>query len=231
MIQEAKDRTTYQSWTSRHGRPELVTRRASSPIQIHTVVWHPAVSDWIADQVAKGLDPKPALREMLARYLPVMEQLFAGQRHLLALAVHTDTDDPHLDIVVSRQGPKGRIGRAGLRAVGPWIVGVDRQLRAGAQVSPEKLAQYQRAKANFTRRYGEGAKPFDIVLTRAFDAAAEAVLGGQLPPYLAAYAAHVPELERAHLAAALAELDEARAQLMAALSPPPSPSPGIDPRP
>ena len=61
LIQEAKDRMTYQSWTSRHGKPELMTQRSSSPIQIHTVVWHPAVSDWIADQVAKGQQAQATL--------------------------------------------------------------------------------------------------------------------------------------------------------------------------
>ncbi len=206
---EARARTSYKAVVSRHGHPESITRHDPTPIHIHTVVWHPAVSDWVAAEIKAGGDPKPAMREMLRRYIPSILKQFKGCRHVLGLAVHI-TDDPHLDICVSRQGPNGRIGRAGLHHAGPWLVGVDRQLRAGATVNPRKRHQYDRAMANFGRRYGIDAVPFDFALTRAFDHVAGTVLGDQLQPFMTAFADRVPAIERAHARAALLELERAR---------------------
>ena len=224
MIKERKARSTYKATASRRGQPEVVTRRDPYPIQNLTFVLHPAASDWVAGQVATSLDPKPALREILRRFYLLVQETLAGQRDLFGICFHADTDDLHFDFLISRQGPNGRIGKAGLGLVGPWCVAVDRQIRAGAEVGVQKRAQYVRAVANFRRRYGD-AKPLDIRLCRALDDVSAAVIGAPLRQYVDAYAKSVPGLERAHALAAIAELDEARAKLAATIPPsPPAPS-------
>ena len=223
LCREAKDRSKFQSLTKRRGKPVLVTRRDPAPLHVLTISWHPAVSDLVADSVNRGDDPRPKLRLFIAAFIAAVEMLLEGVRYLLAVSIHLDTDDGHTDLVVGRQGPLGRIGRAGLRLVGPWLVAVDRQIRSGALVSSGKLERYQRSVANFRRRYGD-VKPLDVKLARVCDETAENVWGEELEPFIGAYAKRVPDLEQQHLAASLREIDRVRAELISQAEPPDGPS-------
>lgn len=220
---EAARRSWYRSTTTRKGVPVEMLRRVDSPIEVLTTTFAPWLSDWTAAELAGGYDPRPFLGVVRAEFLKAAKMLLAGQRHVLGYAFHCDTDDPHFDLILARQdGDGGRIGEAGLRLVGPWCVGVDRQVRCGAQISPDKCRQLTRSVANFRRRYAgqPDAVPLDVALARALDAATELAVGLDLPPYVKAYAARVPELERQHAAAQLATLQAAEAKLQERAAPP-----------
>jgi hypothetical protein len=191
----------------------LVVRYIKTPIKVHTVSAHPAVSDYFAKAIAAGDDVQDTFRTVVRQFVSKAKEMFAGRRYLLAIAAHTDTSDLHVDLVVSTNCPEGGKLSGGLGQVGPWCVAVDRQIASRAQINPRKLAQYKRSVANFRHRYGEEAKPFDVRLARAFDEAAGAILGQQLQSHIEAYAASVPAMERAHAQAALDELDRARTVL------------------
>ncbi|MDX2186148.1 MAG: hypothetical protein SFV32_04375 [Opitutaceae bacterium] len=141
--------------------------------------------------------------------------LLSGKRHLLGYSFHADTDDLHFDLVVSRQdGQGGRIGDPGLHLAGPWTVGVDRQLRAGAQIGADKVRNFESNVAKFRARYGAEAIPLDVALARALDVGAEEAIGDDLAPFKSTYALGVPAQERAHQQAALQALDDAKRKLL-----------------
>lgn len=224
---EAKRRGHYMSRTTRKGVEVDMKRPVKTPLEVQTTTLAPWVSDWLAAELAEERDPRRKLIEIRNRWLAAAQQALDGQRYVLGYAFHCDTDDPHFDLILSRQdGQGGRIGTPGLRLVGPWCVGVNRQVRAGAEIYAEKRNQLQRSVANFRHRYGAEAKPLDVTLASALDAAADAVLGEALQPFREAYAARVPELERRHAAAQLAVLQAAEDKLRERLEPePPEPEP------
>lgn len=210
LCRQRKLRRRYRAQGQRRGRPALITRYIKAPIKVHTVSAHPAVSDYFARAIAAGDDVEHTFRAVVRRFVSNAKAMFEGRRYLLAIAAHTDTSDLHVDLVVSTNCPEGGKLAGGLGQVGPWCVAVDRQISSRAQINPRKLAQYKRSVANFRHRHGEDAKPFDVQLARAFDEAACAILGEQLRPHIEAYAASVPQLERAHAKAGLEEIDRLR---------------------
>jgi len=217
-------RSWFRDRTQRQGVPVTMRREVKHPLDFATTTFPPWLSDWTAAEIAAGRDPRPKLAAIRHAWLPGAQKMFEGERFVLGYAFHADTDDLHFDLALSRQdGEGGRIGATGLHLVGPWCVGVDRQIRAGADVRAEKRSQMRRSVANFRRRYGEDAVPLDVTLARALDAAADTVLGAELTPYREAYARRVPELERQHAAAELAKVDAAQAQLRQWSAPAPSP--------
>jgi hypothetical protein len=221
LEEEARRRSYYMSRTTRKGVAVDMKRPVATPLEIQTTTLPPWVSDWLAAEIAAGRDPRPQLIGIRNRWLAAAQRALDGQRHVLGYAWHVDTDDPHLDLVLSRQdGRGGRIGETGLGLVGPWLVGCDRQQRAGAKINADKQRQVKRSIANFRHRYGEKAKPLDITLARALDAAAEEVIGPALRPYREAYAARVPELERQHAEAQLSALQAAEKKLRERVAPP-----------
>ena len=211
---ETARRCSYFSQTTRKGKPVKMKRPIANPIEILTTTFSPPENNWIEEEFRAGRDPRPLLALLRNRWLARACARLKTQRIVLAMAVHCDTDDIHIDLACARALPDGtRIGKAGLMLSGPWMVGVDRQLRAGAVISPEKRAQFTRAGENFRRRFGDNAVPLDILLARDLDAVAGETIGPSLGKFVAAYAEKVPELEAAHKAAALAVLDAARAKL------------------
>lgn len=214
LEREAENRCWFMSETQRKGVPVAMKRRVP-PLETLTTSFAPWLSDWTAAEMAAGRDPRPKLGTIRTLWLQAAMRALSGARHLLAYAFHSDTDDLHFDLCLSRQdGAGGRIGEAGLRLVGPWCTSVDRQLRSGAKIRPEKANQLRRSVANFRHRYGPEAKPLDVLFARSLDDAADQVLGPELQPYIAAYAKQVPELERKHATARLAVLEAAKAKLI-----------------
>jgi hypothetical protein len=222
LEREAKARSWYKGQTQRKGVPIEMKRRAT-PLEILTTTFAPPLSTWTAAEFAAGRDPRPKLGAIRNLWLQAAMKALSGVRACLGYAFHADTDDLHFDLCLSRQdGLGGRIGETGLHTVGPYCVGVDRQVRSGAMIRPEKANQLKRAVGSFRRRYGQDAKPLDVVLARALDAAAEKVLGAELRPYVEAYAKSVPELERRHAAAQLEILEGAKARLLQQSAPEPT---------
>jgi hypothetical protein len=202
---EARRRNWFLDDASRHGKKIKMRRRVAIPIDIITVDFAPWLSDWILRQLMQGGDIRQKLEAIRNELQKAAIQKLTGKRYLLGDALHADTDDLHADFAVSRQdGLGGRVGIAGLRLAGPWWVGVDRQIRAGAVISPDKAAMLERASANFQRRY-PGESPLDIGLARALDAAADQVVGARLVPFKEDYARRVPQLEEEHIKAKLRE--------------------------
>jgi hypothetical protein len=226
---EAQKRSWYLSVTTRKGVAVEMKRPVAAPVEVLTTSFPPWLSDWTAAEIAAQRDPRKQLAAIRNRWLEAAQTALAGRRYLLGHACHLDTDDGHFDLCASRQdGQGGRIGEPGLRLVGPWCTGVDRQMRAGAEIHADKRRQVRRSVANFRHRYGEQAMPLDITLARALDAAAEEVLGAELLRYREAYAKRVPELERQHAAAQLTVLQAAEEKLRERLvpeSPTPEPEP------
>lgn len=236
LEREARERSWYCSTTTRKGVPVEMKRPAATPIEVLTTTFSPWLSDWTESEIKAKRDPRKKLAEIRNRWLEEATRLLAKQRHVLGYSFHCDTDDLHFDLCLSRQdGKGGRTGEAGLRLVGPWCVGTSRQVQAGAVISKDKRRQLTRSVANFRRRYGDNAVPLDVALARALDAAAEAAIGPELKPHREAYAARVPELERQHAAAELAELEAAakqvREQLTAELPPVAEPETTPEPEP
>jgi hypothetical protein len=213
----------YRSETMRKGQ-KVEMKRPAPGVEILTTTFSPWVNEWVAKKLAENRDPRKQLAEIRNQWLEKVKARLQGERHLLGYAFHADTSDLHFDLALSRQdGAGGRIGRPGLGLVGPWCVGVDRQQRVGAQISPDKSRQQRRSIANFRHREGEDAVPLDIALARALDEAAEEVIGPELLHYRDAYAARVPELERQHKLAQLEMLQAAEEKLRESLEPVPTP--------
>jgi hypothetical protein len=226
---EAERRSWYMDQTQRKGVAVAMKRPVKAPLDILTTTFPPWLSEWTAAEIASQRDPRPKLATVRNRWLEAAQGLLASSRAFLGFACHTDTDDLHFDLALSRQdGKGGRIGETGLGLFGPWGCGTDRQLRAGAQIHPDKRRQLTRGIENFRRRYGEDAVPLDVQLARSLDAAADAVLGEELRPFREAYAKRVPELERQHAAAQLAALKAAEEKLQERAAPP-APQPNLQP--
>ena len=225
---EAAKRSWFMDHPKRKGVATEMRRRVASPVEVLTTTFAPWLSDWLAAETVQGRDARPKLAAIRNRWREAAAGMLAGSRYLMGYAFHADTDDPHFDLVLSRQdGKGGRIGKPGLLLVGPWCTAVDRQLRSGATIRPDKSQQIKRSIANFRHRYGEDQKPLDVMLARALDAAAEAVLGVELTPYKEAYAQRVPELERQHVEAQLEVIEAAKEKLLERIAP--TPPPGPDP--
>lgn len=200
--------------TQRHGRPVKMKRKAGTPIEVLTTTFPPWLSDWTLAEFEAGRDPRPFLADIRNEWIARALARLDGQRFILGTAFHADTDDLHFDICTSRQdGTGGRIGEAGLRLVGPWCIGTDRQIRAGAQISQKKETQLSRSVANFRHRYGANSVPLDIELARDLDEAAAGIIGPSLDAFRVAYAERVPAVERANEAAELAAIEAARAKI------------------
>lgn len=232
LEEEGKRRAWYMSRTTRKGAVIDMRRPVDSPLVFLTTTLAPWESDWLAAEIVAGRDPRPKLALIRNQWLTAAQQALKGQRHLLGYAFHCDTDDPHFDLILSRQdGEGGRIGKPGLLLTGPWTVGVDRQVRSGAIIHAEKRNQLRRAVGNFRHRYGQDAVPLDITLARALDTAADDVLGDELRPFREAYARRVPELERKHAVAQLEVVEAAKERLLQRTVPMPEPAPAPIPVP
>ncbi len=215
---EARRRNWFLDEVLRQGRQLQMRRPAATPFEVLTTDCAPWLSDWILARLTENGDVCAKLAAIRDGWLKVVLPGLRAKRYLLGLSLHCDTDDLHFDLAVSRQDGNGRrIGRAGLQLVGPWCVGVDRQMRAGASISKAKAAQFARALANFQRRYN-GGTPFDLFLSRALDDAADAALGSELAPLRENYARLVPLLEAENLKAKLRELDLKKQALLQELA-------------
>lgn len=232
---EGERRASFVDETRRRGVAVKMKRKVGTPIEVLTTTFPPWVSEWVAAELRSGRDPRPQLARIRSAWMGKVMDRLQGERFLLGYAFHADTDDLHFDVCVSRQdGKGGRIGAAGLGLVGPWCVGVDRQLRAGAEIAPLKRSQLSRSVANFRRREGASAVPLDVQFARDLDSAADDVIGPALSLFKTAYAKQVPFLEQQHAQASLDALDAARDQIETALprsrrqTPPPPPSHEIE---
>ena len=218
----------YRAQTSRRGTTVEMKRQVASAVEILTTTFSPWLSDWTAAEIAAKRDPRKTLASIRTRWLEEAQRLLHGLRYFLGYAFHADTSDPHFDLALSRQdGRGGRIGAPGLGLVGPWCVGVDRQIRAEAKVHPSKLRQIRQSVANFRHRYGASAVPLDVSLARALDTAAETVIGPGLLRFRKAYSQQVPGLERGHTVAQLAALQAAEARLRERLDSELTPEPAM----
>jgi len=210
LVAEARTRSWYISETTRNGRQVQMKRRVEAPIKVLTTTFSPWLSEWTYQNLSLGEVVIERLRLIRNRWLAAAMKLVDGLAYVLGFSFHADTSNPHFDLCLSRQdGEGGRIGRAGLGLMGPWAVGVERQVRAGAEISPEKWAQAERSADNFARRY-PGHAPLDIEFAKRLDIASAEVLGGELEVYRIEYARMVPILEQQHAAAKQATLDQAR---------------------
>jgi hypothetical protein len=211
LVAEEKKRRYYVTETTRHGHPEVMKRTDPCSLAVLTFTLHPAAADFLAAEIAAGRNPMPKLKEIVELFLTKIERMMQGRRYLIAMALHVDTDDPHIDVVVSRNGPDGRLGMTGFRTLGPWGCGVYRQIKSGAAIGSGKRAMFERAMANFSRRYPEMPEPFDIELVRHLDLYSRAVIGAEVfDPFVRDYAGRVPALERAHAKRQLAQLEAAK---------------------
>jgi hypothetical protein len=212
---ESRRRSWFHQFTTRKGRPATMRRKTPTSLEVITTTFPPWLSDWTLASLRAGKDPRQKLGAITSRWLTLAIDLIGGERHLLGEAFHADTSDPHFDLIASRQdGLGGRIGGAGLGLAGPWTVGVDRQIRAGASIGRDKRRRFSRNCQKFQEREGPGATPLDLLLARSLDDAAAEVLGEELAPFISAYAASVPRLEREHRRAALDALDRARRMVL-----------------
>ena len=224
LEKENKRRSWFMDTTQRKGVAVEMLRRVKAALEVLTVTFSPWLNDWTEAELKAQRDPRKALAQIRNRLTEAAQKVLSGERHLLAVAVHCDTADIHIDLVASRYSGDGeRIGENGLGLCGPWVVGCDRQMRAGAEISAEKRNQMRRAVANHRRRHGEGAIPLDVQLARELDQAAAEVIGPELQPYREAYARKVPELERAHKRAQLSIVQDVEEKLRESLEPEPSP--------
>lgn len=198
--------------TTRHGKPTRMKRRTARPIEDLVVSVAPWLSDWIAGHNRTCTSPLPALSEIRNTWFVELLELLCRRRYVHALSLHADTADIHLDVICSRQLDGVRIGTTANRTIGPWIVCVDRQLRAGARVSPAKRAAFERSIANYRRRYGD-AQPLDMQLAQMLDAVADRVIGAELILLKKAYAERVPENEERYRILQLQHLELARGAL------------------
>lgn len=215
---ESHRRSFFVDETQRRGVAVKMKRKVGTPIEVLTTTFPPWLSEWVAAELRAGRDPRPQLAKLRSTWIGMVMERLHGERFLLGFAFHADTDDLHFDVCVSRQdGKGGRIGEAGLGLVGPWCVGVDRQLQAGADIAPLKRSQLSRSVGNFRRREGADAVPLDVQFARDLDGAADDVIGPALSLFKTAYARQVPALERQHAQAALDALDCARDQILSAL--------------
>ncbi|MEJ1973543.1 MAG: hypothetical protein WDM96_14095 [Lacunisphaera sp.] len=232
---EGDRRSTFIDETQRRGVAVKMKRKAGTPIEVLTTTFPPWLSEWVATELRAGRDPRTQLAKIRSAWMGKVFERLQGERFLLGYAFHADTDDLHFDVCVSRQdGKGGRVGDAGLGLVGPWCVGVDRQLRAGAEIAPIKRSQLLRSVANFRHREGADAVPVDVQFARDLDGAADEVIGPALSFFKTAYGKQVPLLEQQHAQAELDVLDAARGRITAAMPatsrqrPPPPPSHEIE---
>lgn len=215
LEEKCQELSWFTQHTHRAGKPAKMRRKTPTPLEVITVTCPPWLSDWVFGRLASGQAPTAALEASRDALLDAAFALFEGKRHLLGYAFHADTYDLHFDLIVSRQdGQGGRIGESGLHLAGPWTVGVDRQLRAGAEIGADKERNFERNIGKFRARYGVEAVPLDVALARALDEGTEKAIGIDLAPFKSAYALGVPAQERAHQQAALQALEDAKRKLL-----------------
>lgn len=219
-------RAWHMSITQRKGIPCAMKRAVEAALESVLVTNPPWANAWASAEIAAGRDVKATFAHVRDKLVLTARELLRRKRFLISYAFHSDTDDTHWHIVVSRYSGTGeKIGTAALELAGPWATSTDRQVRAGATISERKTAQLNNCAATFRKRRGEGVTPLDIALARAIDDAWDEAVGPELARWKKAYADSVPELERAHAAAELAALDAARAKILRDSAPQPSPTP------
>jgi hypothetical protein len=216
LLRESAARAPFREWATRRGRREMMSRIDKHPLSIHTASFHPAVSNLLAARIARGEDGAILAKSIAARFAKKAIPIFEGKRYLLGLALHADSDDLHIDTAVARNGQFGRYG-GGLGLVGPWTCGVHRQVKAGAKINPAKRAMFEANLSKFRKKHGAAAVPIDIMLADAIDLVSAKVMGIELQLYMKEWAEEVPDAEKAHVIAALTELDRARETLMSQL--------------
>lgn len=201
---ESKRRNWFIDDVKRNGKLTKMRRRVAVPISDLIVTFAPWVSEYLNRELDENRDPRPQLRRAVIRWMGSVDSIFAGKRHWIATAAHMDSDDGHIDVILSRtDGMGGRIGPPGLSLSGPWTTGVHRQIKAGAEIAPEKMQRFKANMATHEARYGKGSVPLDIALVDAMDEAFAIEMPG-VKPFMEAYARNVPNLERQHRTAALA---------------------------
>jgi hypothetical protein len=221
LEQTASERNWFYQSTHRRGKPALMRRKTKNPLEVLTVTFAPWLSEWALSRLLSGQPPVAELARIEDEFSTRVLRLLSNNRHVIGRALHADTDDLHLDFVVTRQDGEGRrIGAAGLHLVGPWTTAVDRQLRSGAVIADDKRRTFGRNVAKFKGRYGDKVMPLDVALARALDEAADSVIGPELRPFREAYAKSVPALEAEHRRVALAALESAKNQILGRDLPP-----------
>lgn len=206
---EAARRNWFYDQTQRKGRSITMRRPAATALENLTINVRCDLADWIAARCAVNEDPRPQLRAIRNAWLEYVQEYFEGRRYILGYAFHADTNNPHFDLIVSRQdGLGGRIGRSGLNRVGEWMVSTFRHKQVGAVPTGEKHDRWSKSIANFQRRYGDTI-PTDIALAKKLDAIAEHIVGQDLQPYREQFAARIAieEYKRIEARAALLEAE------------------------
>ncbi|ACB77396.1 hypothetical protein [Opitutus terrae] len=196
---QAKARNWYYGPVRRKAGDGRVRRKCDSPLEYLVITAAPWLSQRVHDMLRVGDDPRPHLRRIFARWMTTVGGMVSHQRHWIGASCHTDTSDLHVDLLFSRyDGKGGKIGKPGLQLAGPWMVGVDRQLQAGASIASYKRRQFRSNLSRHQQRYGDDAVPLDLALSRGLDECAQLEMP-ELAKYRADYARRVPELEHAHL--------------------------------
>lgn len=209
-----------RNWAYQHrlklGKPVTVRIPVPTAVEVVVVSFSPWASAYIEDMLAAGGDANGLAMKAWSLFCTYAKSILVGdwERYFLGEALHANTHVLHGDLLLSRQEDGMRVGRAGFTRSGPWFVGVDRQLRAGAVINPKKQRQYRRSAQEHFRRHGKDSRPCDVLLARALDKACEQTMGPELARFRAAYAASVPARELAATKAQLDRLEAAKDALM-----------------
>ena len=209
-----------RNWAYQHrmklGKEVTVRIPVPTAVEVVVVSFSPWANAYIADLLAAGGDGNALALKAWSRFCDYAKSILVGdwERYFLGEALHADTHVLHGDLLLSRQEDGMRVGRAGFTRSGPWFVGVDRQLRAGATINSKKQRQYRRSAQQHFRRYGQDSRPCDVLLARALDKACDETMGPELARYRVAYAASVPAREQAAAKAQLDRLEAAKDALM-----------------
>lgn len=217
LAQAAASRRFRMSQTRRNGKTVKMKRPVDTPIHGLCFTLSPPAASWCAAAIRAGRNPQQVLERIFLRFGDAVCETLHGVRDVKGAAVHFKTRIPHMHVAfthISGDGSGTRIGPRALGIIGPWMTGVDRQRRFGAKISRAKQEQFERAAANFRRRFKDRSEPpLDILLTRKLDEICAEEMGPSLKQFIDAYAERVPALEAAHRKAALATLDAARRRL------------------
>jgi hypothetical protein len=214
-LEKSASDNRYVGEKSRNGKSGTSIRTCENPLAELTVTLSPAASDFLA--IGAKANPK-RVEEFLEELITLMsaEVEIATGAKIVGVTAHTDTDDVHLNFVVTRlardrDGVQRLKTKKGFGTVGAWMVGLDRQRRAGIVYKPHDDL-FVAALARFLKR---GRPAVDLLLAQAMDALCVKMLPG-LTHFIVAYAARVNESRRngveqkkTELRAQLAALDRA----------------------
>lgn len=188
--QKASKLTTYRLMRD-DDTPRI--EHTSKPLLKVLLTLPPWFSLYLSDRVKLGDDPR-ALSNLMVQVLAVgLDEAarLTGYRKV-SLTSHTDTRSGHGEPNLTRYlpadpDPQPPCAGTVLGLVGLHAVGVDRQIRVGANVAPASLAHYESNLAKYRDRHGETALPTDIAVARAIDDRVDRLLKDDITPYKRAY--------------------------------------------